>query len=770
MRRRLFALGALLVAAAGAKVVKAGTDAGVANAVGADASSATAAAGAAADAGARIAGDAAVDASAAATDAAAAPAVVPLPLPLPLPLPTASVPLAKLVGRVFARGSRKPVPDASISIDLGAGGEAESAHDGRFAFDVPCGRHQLRVQAPGFQPLAVERDACVDRAPLLVRLAPQANASNYETLVRAQTVHQDVSVQGDELIHTAGTLGDPFRVIETLPGVTSVAWPAPIYAVRGSNPGNTGFFLDDLRVPALFHFALGPSVINPYFFRDLDFFAGGYPARYGRYVAGIVAARTRAAPDDDLHASVDLRLYDAGAIVTAPLPGQGSIAVAARYSYTGTVINYLSDAAVNLAYWDYQLRADRSFGPVRLTLLAFGSSDSLVTRSDRVALRFHRVKLRAERALGRGRIAASVGLGQDHSEAPIVNTVPITISALSVIPRAAYTLPSQRADLELGFDGEIEHFDSVTMLDPLNALDLARRRTARLLAGYASVVVRAGPRLVVTPELRLDSYAVSGVEKADLGPRLAARLAIDTETWVKLSGGRFTQLPSLPLQVPGAENFGLALYGLQSSWQGALALGTTRFAGLDASITGYVQRYVLTDVRDSVLSASVDPLTDDFLVQRDALSYGVELFIRRPPTERLHGWLSYTLSNNERALGGGVIGPSDWDQRQVVNLVLGYRWRSYTFGGRAHYNTGRPVLVKGAGGEVFQRLPPFFQLDLRCDRRVLYNRFTLDVYAELVNATLSQQVFGLTQTTADGPPTENSFRIVLPSIGLHAEF
>jgi hypothetical protein len=102
--------------------------------------------------------------------------------------------------------------------------------------------------------------------------------------------------------------------------------------------------------------------------------------------------------------------------------------------------------------------------------------------------------------------------------------------------------------------------------------------------------------------------------------------------------------------------------------------------------------------------------------------------------------------------------------------VLGYRWGSYTFGGRAHYNTGRPVLVKGAGGEVFQRLPPFFQLDLRRDRRVLYNRFTLDVYAELVNATLSQQVFGLTQTTADGPPTENSFRIVLPSIGLHAEF
>ena len=146
-------------------------------------------------------------------------------------------------------------------------------------------------------------------------------------------------------------------------------------------------------------------------------------------------------------------------------------------------------------------------------------------------------------------------------------------------------------------------------------------------------------------------------------------------TWLKLSGGRFTQLPSLPLQVPGAEDFGLALYGLQSSWQGALAVGTTRFLGLDASVTGYVQRYVLTDVRDPVLSTAVDPLAEDYLVRRDALTYGAELLVRRALTERLHGWLSYTLSWNERALGlgGGVIGPSDWDQRHVVNLVLGYR-------------------------------------------------------------------------------------------------
>jgi hypothetical protein len=235
-------------------------------------------------------------------------------------------------------------------------------------------------------------------------------------------------------------------------------------------------------------------------------------------------------------------------------------------------------------------------------------------------------------------------------------------------------------------------------------------------------------------------------------------------------GGRFTQLPSLPLQVPGAENFGLALYGLQTSWQGSLAVGTAHLWGLETSVTGYVQRYVLTDVRDPVISRNFDPFAEDYLVRRDALSYGMELMVRRAPSQRLHGWLSYTISSNQRALGAGVIGPSDWDQRHVANLVMGYRLGRYTLGGRAHVNTGRPVLVSSAQGQQFVRLPTFYQVDLRCDRRFYFDKFVLDAYVELVNATLSRQVIGLSQLATEAEPRPDDFRIVLPSIGVHAEF
>jgi hypothetical protein len=244
-------------------------------------------------------------------------------------------------------------------------------------------------------------------------------------------------------------------------------------------------------------------------------------------------------------------------------------------------------------------------------------------------------------------------------------------------------------------------------------------------------------------------------------------VALDGQTSIVAAGGRFTQMPSLALQVPGAESFGLALYGLQSSWQGSLGVETRRIPGLNVSATGFVQRYVLTDLRDPTLTR-VDPLASDLLVRRDALSYGFELMIRRPSTERLSGWLAYTLSNNLRALGGGVIGPSDWDQRHILNLVLGYRLGAYTVGGRFHLNTGRPVLVKNESDYEFVRLPPFYQLDLRAERRFVLDRVTMELYVELVNATLSREVISYPQDF-NGNRTENGFSIVIPSIGVHGE-
>src|SRR5207244_3014172 len=112
----------------------------------------------------------------------------------------------------------------------------------------------------------------------------------------------DVTVSGDrrepgrtatlsraEVREIPGAFGDPFRAVESLPGVTPIVSGLPFFYIRGAPPGNAGYFLDGIRVPLLFHVGAGPSVIHPALISRVDLYPGGYPARFGRFAGGIIS-------------------------------------------------------------------------------------------------------------------------------------------------------------------------------------------------------------------------------------------------------------------------------------------------------------------------------------------------------------------------------------------------------------------------------------------------------------------------------------------------
>jgi hypothetical protein len=384
------------------------------------------------------------------------------------------------------------------------------------------------------------------------------------------------------------------------------------------------------------------------------------------------------------------------------------------------------------------------------------------------------VDLRWRAPLGGGRLLAALGAGYDRTAAPYDDNADLAVSGKSLLPRLVYdrafgadTEAGPPLLLTVGADGELTDYDALAAsIDPDRALGALRARSAILLGAHAGLTLRAGERFVASPGLRVDSYRESGAHALDVQPRLHLRYRIGGKLWLKASGGRATQLPSIPLQIPGFEGFGLPRHGLQRSWQASVGAERPLPGGLEVDATAYAQRMRLTDMRDP--QAGDDPALD-FLVSRQALSYGIELLLRRPSRERLHGWLSYTLSKALRAFEGGVVSAADWDQRHVVNLVVGYRWRRYTLGGRFHLHTGREVRIGGSSPLEYGRLPAFHQIDLRLDRRFLFDRTTVDFYVELVNSTLTTQVVDLYRV-GGGPIQEDGFRLVLPSLGVRVEF
>jgi hypothetical protein len=72
-------------------------------------------------------------------------------------------------------------------------------------------------------------------------------------------------------------------------------------------------------------------------------------------------------------------------------------------------------------------------------------------------------------------------------------------------------------------------------------------------------------------------------------------------------------------------------------------------------------------------------------------------------------------------------------------------------------------------GLAFVRLPSFYQLDVRAERRFLFDAFTLDVYVAAVNATMHRMVYGLNQDPATGAVNQYSLRLFLPSLGVRGE-
>src|SRR5262249_46736323 len=77
-----------------------------------------------------------------------------------------------------------------------------------------------------------------------------------------------------------------------------------------------------------------------------------------------------------------------------------------------------------------------------------------------------------------GLLQASLAVGTDHSQAPLMDVLPLTLSSRSLIPRLAYRHSTAHTDVEIGVDGELQRFAPLTPIMRPGTLDLASARDA----------------------------------------------------------------------------------------------------------------------------------------------------------------------------------------------------------------------------------------------------------------------------------------------------
>ncbi len=617
--------------------------------------------------------------------------------------------------------------------------------------------------------------------------APAKNAT--ETAASAPTEPPpptEVLVQGErsapavttltraEVRQLPGAFGDPFRAIEAMPGVTPIVSGLPFFYVRGAPPGNVGYYLDGVRVPYLFHVGLGPSIVNPALVERVDLYPGGYPARYGRYMGGIVAGETTE-PRTDWHGEGNLRVFDVGAVVEGGFAdGRGTILLGGRYSYTATALSLIVDD-VKLDYRDYQARVSYDITPKdRITAFAFGSYDLLAQVQPQglavaFGTEFYRVDLRYDHFYGssnRIRIAATGGFDQTRLDAQRnAQDRMLGLRAELTHQLSPHTL------LRAGMDGVLDAYsmDQPTYVDPedpdiiaFNVLFPTRKDTA--FGAWADLVLDVSPSFEVTPGLRADLFSAGGTTAPSLDVRLAGKLKVAPRLKLIQAFGLAHQPPAFVVPVPGLVP--ATLYnGLQTSFQASTGVEWALPADITATATLFHNAFFnMSDDLGASLPSDPSNLDRRSLGQ----AYGLELYIRRDLTKRLGGFLTYTLSRSTRSMEREHF-LSAFDRTHVGNIALAYdlgrRWRA---GGRFMFYTGVPDRPDGPPGLVrptrttqTEREPSFYRVDLRLEKRWPITKTAwISFVAEMLNATFHKEVVNETEI---GPVT-------IPSIGVEGGF
>jgi hypothetical protein len=498
----------------------------------------------------------------------------------------------------------------------------------------------------------------------------------------------------------------------------------------------------------------------------------------------------------------NVRLFDASAFVEAPLGDGGAwdVAAAGRYGYPSLLLSIFAPN-LSLGYGDYTVRVAHRLGTSdTLSLLFLGGYDHETDTSGDlppIDSQFHRVDLRLDHTWDTGRVRVATTFGYDRTAGTNINTAGQTDAATStrlrmeLVQRFGDT--RQGATLLAGADASATHY---TYAAASNGSTSALGGD-EMLGAYASLRVVLAPGVEVMPGVRIDDThrprTLPGGSGVTVDPRFSARVALTPDiSWIATLGVAH-QEPSYVLPIPGVVVSSTTGFQKVDQLAGGFEWSAKPVA-MTVKLTGFYNAE--RDVSDFI-AACGELLSCGPVGSSDGRTYGVELLVRRDLTERLGGWLSYTLSRAERYLGN-VPYLSPFDRTHELSAVLHYDLGGgFTAGVRATYYTGRPdfptldfsglggAALGGLGsggdaqiafgpGQIAQhRLPSYYRLDWRVDKSwsLLAGRLRLTAVAEFFNTTLTKEAIEfLCNPEAGRCSAQYVGPIALPSIGVEGRW
>ena len=283
-------------------------------------------------------------------------------------IPRAST--GSIIGKVIDSDTHQPLIGANVMI---GGTELGTSCDmgGVFTLsNIPVGSYTITVSTIGY--------SSISRANVNIYSQRQTPLKFY--LDSAVLEGESVTVSAgffekakDGIISTQ-TIGieeihsDPIgsydiqMMVHSLPSVITATDQNNEIIVRGGGPGENLFIMDHLEIPNPNHFGKvgsgGGSInmLNTEFVERIDFFAGGFPARYGDKQSSVMDISLREGSYDQFNLDMEMTMAGVGLLAEGPFNnGKGSYIGSFRRSFLKYIIESADMTAVP-EYWNAQTK------------------------------------------------------------------------------------------------------------------------------------------------------------------------------------------------------------------------------------------------------------------------------------------------------------------------------------------------------------------------------------------------------------------------------
>lgn len=535
-------------------------------------------------------------------------------------------------------------------------------------------------------------------------------------------------------IPTLGGEKDIIKAIQTLPGVHPACEGSAGLVVRGGAPEQNLYLLDNVRLYNTNHGYGLLSSYNPAMVKSVDFYRGGFPARYGGFVSSVLDVKSKEAIPENLDGSLDLGIISSSINLSSPLPYNGGVIVSGRRTFLDLIANLSSDYNL-IPYSFYDFSSKLIFGKDKHFIsLGYYTSKDVMKMEQNNGGNLDENKFTnkwgtnmvnlTSRYIPNNRVnnefqifytSYKLSLKDEYvSSKSNLNFNSEVLSSISTLG-ASNILNFQLFDsIDVSVGGNLFHHS----YNPAQVSGSYDSQSINFSYIPSSVVLETGLfaelnielplSITLVPGLRYDIFNYSSTTTDFLQWRLAAQKKLFKNNYLKFSYTQNVQashyLSNTGIGVPvdvwlpasdilpeqKAQQITLGVYSSLKDYTITLEC----FYKKMYNILSYLDGHSSIDFLRSYSDASL--VWDKTLTQGTGNAKGLEFFIEKS-AGRFSGWSSYTLSwsiNQFDKLNYGNEFWSPYDRRHALNIAGGYLLnKNWRIGFNWQYMSGQPVTM-----------------------------------------------------------------------------